>query len=115
MIGLYALILVTFDAPFETYMIENVLPLIFAACITDYLSLWKTRALLTRFDIVRKRITVIGLIAVDYVGTTIIYVLCWFSILQFVHRLETGSWDDVYSSLFRQFFSALTGCGKTGF
>jgi hypothetical protein len=111
MIGLYTLIVVSSDAHFETYMIEDVLPLIFAACVTDYLSLWKTRALLTRFDIVRKRITVIGLLAVDFVGTTIIYMLCWFSTMQLVNRLESGSWDTAFDSLVWQFFYAL-GTGQ---
>jgi hypothetical protein len=57
------------EGPFPTDP-RDMYTLIFAGCLTDYLSLWKTRWLLTRFDLIRKRITVLGLIAVDLIGTT---------------------------------------------
>lgn len=73
-------------------VVETLLSWLVASCITDYLSLWKTRALLTRFDAVRKRTTVAGLIAIDFVGTTIIYLLSWELASHLLYLVMLGRW-----------------------
>jgi len=100
MVGGFALSIMAFGYHYSSVQMAEVVTFtIFAVCVTDYLSLWKTRIILTQFDVLRKRITVAGLLLLDYVGTTLLYLACWIPILVLLNKIVAGKNLDAVASL----------------
>jgi hypothetical protein len=79
-----------------------------AACATDYFSLWKTRAILTRFETFRSKMTVFGIVVFDFVGTTLIFLACWVPLIYILTGIMNGEWG----SPLPVFIDAVDGVSK---
>jgi hypothetical protein len=77
--------IVELKSPYGAQFDEGIVPFFVIGCIIDYFSLWKTRYFLTRLKSFQKDSTVAGIIVVDIIITTLIfivgYVVMWATIL----------------------------------